>query len=440
MKNIKRSRGKSDGRSTPASVIKKRAEKKNGRGKLGKPWYIEARQANTDEPIYNAPKSQLLDAFLPKRQSIYLPKDVCYEKDGTVILNNFSFLENPVGTMDMLSEIIEVNSRTENNHIHFVDPICRDMAPYMVLNLIENDLESDRIKGGTISSFARKVLEETNFVEHFNMEIDGDLDQSLKIWPIKIDFCRQSTAESYKDNLPPHAELSDRFTKQIENWLLETGFSLSEEGVSLLMRMIGEVLNNAILHSRLDIGGEAWISGFMLQVENPQGETEYVCHISILNLGQTIYESMQSCDDKIRQEIESLVRQHRTKFRVRKYWTKEALWMLYALQDGVTSMGSPDDPRGGKGLMDMIAFFSEIGTSDYSKLGIISGNVAINISDPKPSEDARGMRRLALNEENDLSQAPKKEYIKILRKPFPGTILTWRFFLNPKHLEKLVNN
>lgn len=438
MANKKQGRGKPDDNTIPKGVVKRRAMKKRGRKK--KPtfdsWMANNGAANKD---YVIPKSQLLDAFLPNRHVLYKPTELCSNSSHYINLNNFSFLENPDGTIQMLSEIVHMNASAINNHINFHDPICLDMAPYMVLNLLENDLESERILGGTVSPFTQQVLEQTEFAKHFNMTTEGEVDDRLDVWPIKIDFCKQSGAETYKDNVAPHAELTNRFTLEIENWLAETGFGLTPEGLQLIGSMIGEVLNNAILHSGDIIGGEAWISGFMVKLQNKQGEPEYVCHISILNLGNSIYESMQSCSLEIKNRIESLVKAHRSKFRVRKYWNEEALWTLYALQDGVTSMSSPEDPRGGRGLMDMISFFSEIGCSENSKLAIVSGNVAININNPRPEADERGMRRLALNDENDLSKAPKKDYMCTLRKPFPGTILTWRFFLNPKHLEKLVN-
>ncbi len=436
MAQAKHSRGKPDGRETPKRVIEKRAGKKGGRKKeIPFAAWVNKNQAN----LNNIPKSKILDAFLPDRTKFYKSRDHCTNEDSYILFENFSFLENPIGTMNMLSEMVKLNSCAANNDIHFTDPICWDMAPYMVLNLLENDLESERIRGGTVTPFVRKILEETDFAKHFNMNTEGELDQNLEIWPIKIDSCKQSGPDSYKDNSSPHAALAERFTGQIENWLKETGFALTDEGIRLLMCMIGEVLNNAILHSSEEIGGEAWISGFMLKTKNPAGEVEYACHISILNLGKTIFESMQQCEPTIRGRIEQLIKTHRPKFRLRKHWTPEGLWTLYALQDGVTSMGKKNDPRGGRGLMDMITFFSDIGRSHNSKLAIISGGIAINISDPNPLEDNRGMRRLALNDENDLAKAPKKEYMKVLRKPFPGTILTWRFFLNPKHLEKLAN-
>jgi hypothetical protein len=435
-------RASADNSHTPRSVIKKRAHRKSSRRYKTRKGTWEVSRGKIDHLNYDndeqasAFKSdhKLLDQLLPSKSAIYRPAAACDGKTGSVDLRNFSFLDNPEATMEMLSKICEMNISTRSHKINFEDAMPLDVAPYMVLGLVGHQFDQTRLSGGRITPFANKVLEEIGFVEHFKMTSNAPKLDAVDVFPIKLITCRQSGATSYKDLEAPHARVADEFTKGMEVWLSKAGFEFTEEGLASILAMISEILNNAILHGADEIGGEAWVSGFMVPYEWPNGQRVFACHISVINLGKSIFSSMQTCPERIRDRIERLIRRHRNGFRVRSsYWNEEALWTLYALQDGVTRI---DDVRGGKGLMDMINLFSEL-SFDSSKLAIISGNVILNLKRQKPVFDENGMRRLALNDENDLEYPPKKEYLKLLRKPFPGTILTWRFFLDPRNLQKM---
>lgn len=440
-------RGKSDGSHIPSSVINKRSRRNVER--KNKPrhgiWHSqlpEAQAANRNrlEAIASVPRSKLLDLLLPERREIYIPRKDCMRVRQSVDLSNFSFLDNPVRTLNTLTDIVRMNAVTGENRINFCDPMCYDMAPYMVLLLVAKEMERERLIGGTITPFIRKIFDETDFTENFKMVPRKEGQTDWEVWPIKVESCRQSTADAFQGLVAPHSKLADNFTGCIEMWLKQMDFGLTPTGLRHIMGMTGEVLNNAILHSGEGIGGEAWISGFMIPYSDGEGFKNCACYISILNLGKSIYESMQGCAPAVREDIESLVRKHKPMFSLRNYWNPEALWTLYALQDGVTGMYGNNIPRGGKGLMDMISFFSDIGQPGQSKLAIISGNVILKINDPVPTMGADGMRRLALNDTNSLEMPPKREYLKTLRQPFPGTILTWRFNLNPKHLQRMVGS
>lgn len=101
-------------------------------------------------------------------------------------------------------------------------------------------------------------------------------------------------------------------------------------------------------------------------------------------------------------------------------------------------------PAGGKGLMDMVEFFQDLGGAAKDGLGtrmvLISGDTCIQIDDQRPEYDSRFKRRLALNESNDLHKVPDGNYIWTMKRNFPGTILSMRFYLDPKYLAELVGD
>ena len=104
-------------------------------------------------------------------------------------------------------------------------------------------------------------------------------------------------------------------------------------------------------------------------------------------------------------------------------------------------MSEGDMPRGGRGLMDMVQFFGQLGGGPAAKsqsgMVVISGDVCIQSGPQQPAYDKRKMRRLAFNESNDLHKPPDSQYIKTLPRKFPGTILSMRFHLNPDYLEAI---
>ena len=121
--------------------------------------------------------------------------------------------------------------------------------------------------------------------------------------------------------------------------------------------MVGEILTNAEEHSSL----KKWhIIGYLSQ-EGISGPGQ--CQLAIFNFGKTIYETLTEQDacDIVRGQMEKLSDLHERKGFFGHYWTKESLWTLYSLQEGVSRFASRDrEYSRGMGTVKMIDFFQKL--------------------------------------------------------------------------------
>lgn len=408
-----------DPRRKRAEYVKRRREKK----------------AATIGPLPDIPVNHLLDALEPRRRQIYRPISKRHG-DAKVDCRGFSFIDSPDHTLRSLSELVRADCKARTVQLNFLDQDCADIAPYMVLTLIEDGLAApEAITGGSISAAVRRVLEATEISKQLKMKPSNLVQDD--VWPIKIRSCRQSTLPGRQVLTSSHGQAASDFAKHVQEWLAQLGYGLAPRSEEHLIRLICEVLENGIIHSVDGSDGEAWLAGCMSK--NDDGQS-YTCLLAVISHGKSIYESMQSCSQVIRDQIDDLVRAHRGFFSSLSRWTPEGLWTLYALQDGVTRLSGGSDPRGGKGLMDLIDFFLKLGggyDDESTAMAIVSGQTSIHISGSQTLTQTHGFRRLALNVENDLHKPPKAEYIKSLKCHFPGTIVTIRVRLDARNLERL---
>jgi hypothetical protein len=204
---------------------------------------------------------------------------------------------------------------------------------------------------------------------------------------------------------------------------------------------VTEVIGNAEEH-----GGHWYTIGFYRREKGKGASGE--CHIVIFNFGQTIYESLNSDDtsEQLKDKIRALADRHRTRglfdLLTKRRWSEEALWTLYALQEGVSRFSFTK--RGvdrGNGTIDMISFFTSLAASP-SKMCLLSGRAYILfdgtfIPQDKLIANSEKRRVIAFNKQNDLEKPPNKKCVFTLPTGFPGTLISLRFSLRKDNLEKL---
>lgn len=389
------------------------------------------------------PKSELLDAFVESRLKHSVHK-ICSRSQRRISIVGFSFIDFPAQTMEILRAIIIADSRGEQYYLDFLDARCLDVGAYLAFSLIYRNLvSSTNILGGKMTGHVARVLQATKIAEELKIITPQVGNALIQIDPIEIVNCKHTPSERRTSLASQHGELADKFSRKVNGWLGRLGFELTEPGEASLMQMISEVLENAIIHGKpKTMDGEAWLTGFMDLRETSSGP-RYACHIAVLNIGASIYESMQTCSPHIRAQIEDLVSIHRGYFRLRRRWSQDSLWTLYALQDGVTRMSDPNESKGGRGMMDLLELFATLGggntISEEPSMTIISGHTCVHLKGQQPERRDDGIRVLALNEGNDLHKPPESAYIQRLVRKFPGTILSMRFHLNPTFLEASAN-
>jgi hypothetical protein len=219
--------------------------------------------------------------------------------------------------------------------------------------------------------------------------------------------------------------------------------NLELDARSRLGHLVGEVLINASDHA----GGHRWfVSAYLRQPsENDYGDA----HITIFNFGPTMAETLQRLlPGDLRTDIEQLLAEHRKRSyftMVGPRWTEEGLWTLYALQEGVSSKASAETARG-VGTADMIEEFQILGRTEGAeatpKMCLLSGHTHILFDGrykmrPAQMADGSARRIIAFNTENDLWQPPDLTAIRHLDHRFPGTLLSIRFYLDPRYLKTL---
>ena len=235
--------------------------------------------------------------------------------------------------------------------------------------------------------------------------------------------------------------------RYINRCLEQYGWALNPIGAQYLTALVGEVLGNAEDHSARR---HWWVSGYLRQ---PSGTAYGDCHISIFSFGRSISESMQDLptESLLYKEMARLISKHKRQsfFDTRK-WEPENLQTVYALQEGVSRHNTGTETLGhrGKGTADLIAFFSKLGQSTdvvaRPTMCLVSGRTHILFDGTyqmreMPFHDGTA-RVIAFNKQNDLSRPPDPRTVKWLHRPFPGTLISLRFYIDSDHLQRLKSN
>lgn len=230
-----------------------------------------------------------------------------------------------------------------------------------------------------------------------------------------------------------------KIAKYLNDCLGSYGYELNAIGESNITSIIGEVLNNAEDHSE---NGKWYLSGvFLRSVNESDGELVGEMHLAFLNFGPSFFEAFETTSQenlevsKIMEELFNGISGESSGF------SKESLYCLYSLQDGISRLKFEDESRG-TGTMRFINSFFELG--DYvdkkrnfePSLVILTGRTSIicELNDRPYLVD--GHYCISLNAEKDLSKAPANGNLLTLKSGFPGTLLSIKIYLNKEHLDR----
>lgn len=283
-------------------------------------------------------------------------------------------------------------------------------------------------------------------------KIPREMRERLRIFPLKPGH-----------RTPPErtSDVETTATKLVEffnSCLGMEGFQLKPDKESNLMDLIAEVVNNAEEHSGQpkDTQEPNWYAiGYHKRSDIPGHGGD--CHIVLFNFGQSIYASLDSPEtsELLKAEVLRLVDLHKKAgffeligeiakrigvYRF-QWWKEEALWTLYALQEGVSRLRhSPGGEDRGNGTVRLIEYFMKLASED-PKMVIISGSTWIlfdgthQLGTIRKGEEDRKI--IAFNETNDLALPPDPKFVRTLKKPFPGTLVSLKFRLRGEDLAKV---
>lgn len=247
---------------------------------------------------------------------------------------------------------------------------------------------------------------------------------------------------NYREN--SKGKIGQKVIRFINETLRVFDLELDEEGANSMLNLMGEILGNAEDHSELN---RYYVNGvsFLEFEDKPIVEL----NLAIINLGYSFYEGFEAVKHKneiINDLMERLYNHHKSlKGYNSQIYSKESLFTLYGLQEGISRLKFDDESRG-NGTMKFIRAFMNLGqfgeeNKKYqSKLNIISGHTVIECTNEfKPYQEGT-FHRLSLNQEKDIKQLPSKKAIFTEKECFPGTILQVRIFLNKEYFMKVIEN
>ena len=224
----------------------------------------------------------------------------------------------------------------------------------------------------------------------------------------------------------------------IDECLGSLGFRLAVPARARYSNLVSEVITNAEVHSTRP---DWWVAAYY-RVEESQGWGD--CHITVFCFGESLAESLQRLDPRalLRRKIEQRVKHHRH-LGFSKKWQEDDLWTLFAIQRGVSRQNEETDEVGdrGQGTADLIAAFHDLaGSRVPAKMCVVSGNTHILFDGRhRIKRNAAGRERIAFNDANSLAAPPDPNYVRHLKRKFPGTLVSLRFALDRQHLHDLAN-
>ncbi|HEX7782133.1 MAG TPA: hypothetical protein VF509_04950 [Sphingobium sp.] len=379
--------------------------------------------------------------MLKRRQSKSIP---------ALSLKQFSFLDDPQGTLRALRQIGEIECEASAAALHFDDDFCLDAGAYLVLAEIWPQM-ARIFTGGRMRRPVQKVLDAIGVGRHNKMTLPGLLDDEeyllngkhADVWAFPLQRRRPAlTSTSHDVHIEPQTreKATDKFCSTVNDWLgvPEIDRELTVAGKGWIGGIIGELLCNAERHSRAaSVDGDWSVTAFMVK-RTENGEDVFRCHLAFLSVGRSFAESLTDAASDVRQFLDQYVTRH-----WQSSQSADTLATLFALQDMVTCDPEARNIRsGGTGLMDVLDLVAMLGGTTQPgrepRVTIISGRSCIQLRPPY----IQGVRRdsdtsprvMWCNEANSQEMPPDGTIAFDLEEHFAGTVVSVAFTLDPVYL------
>lgn len=390
--------------------------------------------------------SDLLEYFQPKRKKRWI--DIDRRKLTKLITaKNFSLLDNPIETLNTLSELVRFEGLAKSARLNFDDKRVLDISPFIILGLLSQKM-APYIVGGRIKKSAQKVLEAVELRSFLGIEnFKNDLGQ-VDVWPFPLQRRHTQTATSADaGNSITFQKLADRLVDTVNEWLsaLPEPRTLSGEAMGQIANIATETLNNAERHSKVGGKGDWVMAGFMARrpVEEEDGnvgdydeEHWYDCHLAFVNRGLPISDAVTTSPSQtVLDDIGDYQSKHRKGFG-KQGISPETLATVFAMQDNVSS--KPDN-AGGKGMMTIIEVTNALSLlsvpAKAPRITVLSGASCVMFKGDycgfNRNSTERAGRTQFFNSSQSIEIAPSDDHVFDVDVNFPGTIIAVRFTLDP---------
>ena len=410
------------------------------------------RRINVRDPellLFRKRNDLLRDSLCPKYNRIWKPitERIRSQKEGHIVLKDFSLIRNPVGTMKQINNLVEISANALDARIDFIDEQCDDVSPYLILAALLPSMPPI-FTGGSINSEVAAVLESVGLDNVLNVHrVHRKSESKYPVLPFKMAV--RNPPRKFRDinfQLKPQNKeiVADRFCDATEKWLSQYDLELTSAGVQSLINSITEALDNAERHGQPSVGdnlGDWSLCGFSRlvtgEVENPEEIKRLECSFAIVNTGTTISDSLKTADMTVLKTVSDYRQQHQ------RSSNEELLNTIAAMQDGITRVPEASAAkRGGVGLLELADLVSELGQTDQTELKsrytVLSGSSCLRITAPYDrgiSDPGTDMRSLWFNNANSDKEAPDSKHAFTINERFAGTIITAWFCVDPEFLK-----
>ena len=232
--------------------------------------------------------------------------------------------------------------------------------------------------------------------------------------------------------------------KHIVNFVNETlkriNKQIKPEVKNYIDGFITEILSNAEEHSSNKI--EWYVNGISF-LESQCGYDIIELNLSIMNVGKTMFEGFEETKEQNSDNYSIVDKAYSKHMNLHNshHFTKEGMFMMYMLNDGISRLKYEDDARG-NGTMKFLENFILLGSFGLKvkefnpKLHIISGSTVLTCDgDTRPYAYNNGGKILSLNKSQNPNELPDEEYLRSFDGKFPGTILECKIYFNKDFFE-----
>jgi hypothetical protein len=380
----------------------------------------------------------------------------------------FSFARNWEATLNVIYSVVGMSKLRDRLRLIFDHRDCLEISlgASALLDIVTIELRREWLASGESFSLAGKFPRHRKVADHLRCT---GLTKSLKVRGAEpppeiaarylmtglIDG-HASTSRALSGSSDQEKKATD-IAKHLDQCFRKgAGYKLTRKGLREIVRWAGELIANAEEHS----GRNEWYAiSYMTEVDEsasggcapaPEEVKVYCCQLAIVGFGRSVFESLSdpNTPEATREQIENLATDL-SKRRIlgpSRGFSKEDLTTLYALQDGVSRFNDrpgKDIESRGSGTITMIDAFQTLGDSKDPNLNpemvLLSGRTRIHFDkEYRLAQDPNGRWIIAFNADNDLQKRPDPKHVHSMQGFFPGTLLSFRFFIDKRHIESLI--
>ncbi len=283
-----------------------------------------------------------------------------------------------------------------------------------------------------------RLMKSTGYPINYDGVQEIEIDSSLVPVDMMGYFKGKGSQKHYSEN--KKSIYAAKIISYLNKCLSKHGYNFSDIHKNKLNGIIGEVLSNAEDHSH---EGTWFISGnFSREDSKNLDDVVGELNLTIMNIGESFYEGFIQTKEKNREHFNS-VREKVNELLINNpnlSINEEQIFTLWMMSDGISRLNF-HDPSRGTGTMKFINSFVDLGDfEDIEKgftpnLSLFTGYTQLICDNQYKPFKKESVFCLSLNPENNLNLPPKESHLKVLKKRFPGTLLSIKIYLNKKHLD-----